>query len=269
LIDIHCHILPGIDDGAKSLEESLLMARRAVEDGIHTIVATPHTLNGIYINSTREVTPKVTSLQETLSENHIKLQLYVGADVYLCPHMLELIGNGDAGTINNARKYILLELPSQVVPPGVKDEIFSLKLNGITPIISHPERNLAIQHNIDILYEFVSMGALCQVTAMGITGDFGGMVMQCAERLLKHRLVHIIASDAHSSDSRPPILSQAVEAAAEIMGSYDDAERMVTEVPAAILSGDMPEIPEPIPAKQGHGFRKIKSVLALICTAFF
>jgi len=251
LIDLHCHILPGVDDGAKSLEESLLMARRAVEDGIHTIVATPHTLNGIYINSAREVTPKVASLQETLSKKHIKLQLYVGADVHLCPHMLELIESGDAGTINNARKYILLEFPSQVVPPKVKDEIFSLKLNGITPIISHLERNPVIQHNIDILYEFIRMGALCQVTAMSITGDFGGIAMQCAERLLRHRMVHVIASDAHSSKSRPPVLSQAVEAAAEILENYDDAERMVTEVPAAILSGNMPEIPEPILAKRG------------------
>ena len=251
MIDLHCHILPGVDDGAKSLEESLLMARRAVEDGIHTIVATPHTLNGIYINSAGEVTPKVASLQETLSKNHIKLQLYVGADVHLCPHMLELIESGDAGTINNARKYILLEFPSQVVPPKVKDEIFSLKLNGITPIISHLERNPVIQHNIDILYEFIRMGALCQVTAMSITGDFGGIAMQCAERLLRHRMVHVIASDAHSSESRPPVLSQAVEAAAEILENYDDAERMVTEVPAAILSGNMPEIPEPILAKRG------------------
>ncbi len=124
-------------------------------------------------------------------------------------------------------------------------------LNGITPIISHPERNLVIQHDIDILYELVSMGALCQVTAMSITGDFGEMVMQCAERLLRHRLVHVIASNAHSSDSRPPVLSQAVEAAAEILGNYDDAERMVKEVPALILSEDMPEIPEPKRAKRG------------------
>ena len=194
-------------------------------------MATPHTLNGIYINPAKEVTSKVASLQETLSKNYIELKLYAGADVHLCPHMLEL--------------------PSQVVPPGVKNEIFSLKLNEIIPIITHPERNQIIQKDIDILYEFVHMGALIQVTAMNITGDFGGMVMQCAERPLRHRLVHIIASDAHSSDSRPPVLSQAVEAAAEILGNYDDAERMVKEVPALILSEDMPEIPEPKRAKRG------------------
>ncbi|MBW2004901.1 MAG: tyrosine protein phosphatase [Deltaproteobacteria bacterium] len=225
------------------------MARTAVGDGIHTIVATPHTLNGIYINPVKEVTSRVTALQETLSKNHIPLNLHAGAEVHLCPHMLEYIENGDALTINNAGKYIILEFPPHIVPPGVKDEIFSLKLNGITPIISHPERNAVIQNNVDIMYGLVSMGALSQVTAMSITGDFGGMVMQCAERLLKHRLIHIIASDAHSSDSRPPVLSQAVEAAAEILGNYDDAERMVTEVPASILSGDMPDIPSPKRAK--------------------
>ena len=238
-----------MDDGAESQDESLAMARTAVKDGIHTIMATPHTLNGMYINPAREVTSRVADLQETLSRNHIKLKLYAGADVHLCPHMLELIESGDAGTINNARKYILLEFPPQTIPPGVKQEIFSLKLNGITPIISHSERNAIIQHDLGVMYELVSMGALCQVTAMSITGDFGGMVMHCAERLLKHRLVHVIASDAHSSNSRPPVLSQAVEAAAETMGSYEDAERMVTDVPASILSGDMPEIPEPTRAK--------------------
>ena len=194
-------------------------------------MATPHTLNGIYINPAKEVTSKVASLQETLSKNYIELKLYADADVHLCPHMLEL--------------------PSQVVPPGVKNEIFSLKLNEIIPIITHPERNQIIQKDIDILYEFVHMGALIQVTAMSITGDFGEMVMQCAERLLRHRLVHVIASNAHSSDSRPPVLSQAVEAAAEILGNYDDAERMVKEVPALIFSGGVPDIPEPKGAKRG------------------
>jgi protein-tyrosine phosphatase len=232
------------------------MATRAVDDGIHAIVATPHTLNGIYINPIKEVSSRVATLQKALSRNHINLKLYAGADVCLCPHMLELIKSGDAGTINNAGKYVLLEFPSGTIPPRVKDEIFSLKVNGITPIISHPERNSVVQHDIDVLYELVSMGALCQVTAMSIIGDFGGRVMQCAESLLTHRLIQVIASDAHSVERRPAVLSQAVETAANIMGSYEDAKQMVTEVPAAILSGDIPEIPEPLPAKRGYGFRK-------------
>ena len=254
MIDLHCHILPGVDDGAQSPEESLSMARKAVEDGIHTIVATPHTLNGIYFNPVRKVISRVSDLQDVLLKNHINLRLYAGADVYLSPHMLEQIEGGDACTINNAKRYMLLEFPPQALPPGVKDEIFTLKVNGITPIITHPERHSVIQHDMDILYELVSMGALCQVTAMSITGDFGGTVRQCSNMLLKHRLIHVIASDAHSSETRPPVLSQALEATAEIMGSYEDAERMVTEAPASILSGKTLEIPEPRRPKRGPGF---------------
>ena len=253
LIDLHCHILPGLDDGSQSLEESLSMATKAVEDGIHTIVATPHTLNGIYLNPFNEVNSRIATLQNNLLKYHIDLQLFAGADVHLCPHLLERIKSGDAGTINNKGQYILLEMPSQTIPRGIKDEIFALKVDGITPIITHPERHPMIQHDMDVLYEFVSMGALCQVTAMSITGDFGGTVMACAEKMLKHRLVHVIASDAHSSDSRPPVLSPSVEAAAEIMGSYEEAERMVKEVPAAILAGEKVEIPDPVRSKGGHG----------------
>ena len=131
----------------------------------------------------------------------------------------------------------------------MKAEIFALKMKGITPIITHPERHSAINRDMDILYELVRMGALSQVTAMSITGDFGGTVRQCAEVLLKHRLVHVIASDAHSPEGRPPVLSRAVDAAAEIVGSYEEAVRMVKELPAAILSGERVEIPEPMPTK--------------------
>ena len=249
MIDLHCHILPNLDDGPQSQEESIAMGRRAVEDGVHTIVATPHTLNGIYTNHIQKVISDVATLQEAFSKNHIDLRLYAGADVHLCPDMLERIESGDAGTIDNAKRYILLEFPPQTIPSGIKDEIFNLKVHGMTPIITHPERHPLLHHNMDILYELVRMGALCQMTAMSISGDFGGVVMGCAEILLRNRLIHVIASDAHSSENRPPVLSQAVETAAEIMGSYKDAERMVTDVPAAILSGDVVEVPEPTLAK--------------------
>ena len=178
MIDLHCHILHGVDDGPQSIEESLSMARAAVNDGIHSVVATPHTLNGIYLNRVKEVISKVATLQNALSENHIELMVYAGANVHLCPRLLERIESGDACTIDNRRKYLLLEFPPLVIPEALRDEIFWLKLNGITPIITHSERNPVIQKNLDILYELVSMGALSQVTAMSITVDFGGVIMQ-------------------------------------------------------------------------------------------
>ncbi|MFC1823330.1 tyrosine-protein phosphatase [Thermodesulfobacteriota bacterium] len=245
LIDLHCHILPEIDDGAKSLKESLAMAQQAVDDGIHTIVATPHTLDGSYQNTAPEVRLKVTELQRSFQENEIPLTLCVGADVHLCADLLEQIRAGEVSTINDTGKYILLEIPHQTVPARVKDEIFALKLNGITPIISHPERHPIIQHDLRVLSELVNMGALCQITAMSITGEFGEIAKVSAEKMLKRQLVHIIASDAHSPDDRPPILTSAVEAAAEILDNYNAAYRMVTDVPSAILAGDPVEFPEP------------------------
>jgi len=259
VIDLHCHILPGVDDGSRSLEESLSMARTAVEDGIHTIVATAHTLNGVYVNPAKEIALRVNALKKVLARRQIQLNLFAATEVHACPHMVERIKDGDAGTINRSGKYVLLELPSQTIPGGIKDEIFSLKLKGITPIIAHPERNASIRNDPEILYDLVTMGALSQVTAMSVTGGFGVEVRQSTETLLKRRLCHVIASDAHSADTRPPVLSPAVHEAAEILGSYDEAKRMVTHVPAAILSGKRPDIPEPMPARKRHRFWRRKS----------
>ena len=206
MIDLHCHILPNVDDGSQSVQESLKMAEQAVKDGIHAIVATPHSLNGVYTNRAEDVVSGVTALQDALSANHLDLKLYPGADVHLCTDVVTRINNCEACTINDAGKYILLELPSQMIPNGVKDEIFALKLNGITPIITHPERNALIQRDPDILHELIQMGAFAQVTAMSLTGDFGEFIGQVSATLLRYRLVHIIASDAHSAKDRPPVI---------------------------------------------------------------
>ncbi|MFH1488292.1 MAG: CpsB/CapC family capsule biosynthesis tyrosine phosphatase [Pseudomonadota bacterium] len=245
MIDIHCHILPGLDDGARSPEEGLVMAKMAVKDGIHTLIATPHTLNGVYLNSADKVGRDVKRFQAELSRRGIPLKCLPGSDIHLCPGLNRRIKDGDAATMNNKGKHILLEFPPQIIPERIKDEIFSLKLGGITPIITHPERHPLIGRHPEFLFELVSMGALCQITAMSITGDFGEPARYAAERMLEGRMVHIIATDAHSSDTRPPLLSSAVEAAADILCSYEEAERMVTEVPAAIISGKNVDIDKP------------------------
>ena len=250
MIDIHCHILPGLDDGPKSQDMSLDMAEIAEKDGIRAIVATPHTLNGVYLNRSEDIISSVQDLQKAISGKGFRLRVYPGADNHLYPNMLEQIKKGDAGTINNTGKFILLELPSQSIPNGLKDEIFALKLNGITPIITHPERNAMVQHDPGVLYELVRMGAFAQVTAMSLTGDFGEFIAQTSGMLLRHRLVQIIATDAHSAKDRPPVLSDAVERAAEILKDYKAAEHMVTGVPAAILSGLTPDVEEPIRIKR-------------------
>ena len=249
MIDLHCHILPEIDDGPQSLAESLQMARTAVENGIHTIAATPHTLNGYYTNPIQTIKTLTATVQEALAGEDIPLTLVPGAEVHLCPDILSRVETGEAGTMNDNGRYLLLELPFQGLPPLFEEEVFSLKLNNITPIIAHPERNMDIQQNIDILAGLVAQGALCQVTALSVTGEFGLKVRRSAQEMLAARLVHVIASDAHSATDRVPDLREAVESAAEVLRSYEEAERMVTTTPAAILAGQDIDLPAPDPTR--------------------
>jgi len=246
LIDLHCHILPGLDDGSASAEESLAMARLALQDGIRTIVATPHALDGVYNVTPAEITGGVASFRELLATRGLDLRICAGADVHLSPGLADKIRIGSVGTINNTGEYFLLELPPQTIPSGVKEEIFALKMQGITPVITHPERHPAILRDMNLIYDFIAMGALSQITAMSLTGEFGEGVQWCSQELLKHRLVHVIASDAHSVDTRPPLLSRAVNEVAELTGSESFAVSLVEDIPAKILEGEPVEIPDPM-----------------------
>jgi protein-tyrosine phosphatase len=249
MIDLHSHILPGLDDGAKTLQESIAMCLMGFQDGIRTIVATPHTLNGVYQNDRSTILAKVQELNNAINATNainasnamnaidaINLKILPGADVYCTEDLLDQLERGNALTVGDGGKYLLLEFPPQGIPYGVEEVIFQLMMKGITPIISHPERNLDISLQPQRYFAMVKMGCLGQLTAMSLTGEFGGEIKRIAEKFLKARVVHIIASDAHSQNRRPPILSSAVRAAARIVGK-EEASKMVTEYPQAILHG--------------------------------
>jgi protein-tyrosine phosphatase len=258
MIDIHSHLLPGLDDGPRTMEESIRMCRIAYQDGIRTIVATPHTLNGVYQNGKSAILTRVEELNNALNNSELKLdsairnpqseidlRILPGADVHLCEATIEQVDQGEAVTIGDGGKYIIIEFPYQAIPHQAEMVLFQLLGRGLIPIISHPERNLEIMRKPGRYYEMIRMGCLGQVTAMSLTGEFGQKVKQGAEKLLKGRLFHVIASDAHSYNGRPPILSGAVKAAAKIVGKKE-AEKMVTEYPLAILEGKRPDFPDPV-----------------------
>ncbi len=264
MIDLHCHILPGVDDGPESMEESLAMCRLSFGDGVRTVLATPHTLNGVYQNDRSTILAKVRELNKAISEcripepfssstvqfknpmtqlpnNPMTLNILPGADVHFSPELPQQIEEGKALTIGDRKRYLLLEFPVQGIPRGTEEILFQLMVRGITPIVSHPERNLEIAHKPQRYLEMMRMGCLGQVTAMSLTGEFGEEVKRVADKLLKGRLVHIIASDAHSPNSRPPLLSSAVQAAARIVGEAE-ARKMVTQYPQAVLEGQRIDI---------------------------
>jgi len=296
MIDLHAHILSGMDDGAKTIEESIRMCLISYRDGVRTIVATPHTLNGLYINDRATILTKVQELNEAISSqlpsalslgpsaissdlqsaipglcsaeqtslgrnpqsaiglnselrtpnSELPLRILPGADVRFCEDILHQLDAGKVTTIGDGRHFLSIEFPFQGIPYRAEEVLFQLMTRGIVPIISHPERNLEIVERPKRYYEMIRMGCLGQVTAMSLTGKFGHGIRKIAERFIKKRLVHIIASDAHSINGRPPILSEALRAAEKIVGK-EEAWKMVSDHPRAILEGRRPKVPEPIP----------------------
>ena len=261
MIDLHSHLLPNLDDGPRTLEDSIQMCRISYQDGIKTIVATPHILPGIYKNDRSTILSKVHELNEAIKRlgvgiqtpnselrtpnSELSLKILPGADVHFSSDILQRYEDEEIVTVNDRGRYLMIEFAFQGIPYQAEEVLFQLLTRGIIPIISHPERNMEIGQRPKRYYEMVRMGCLGQVTAMSLTGEFGPGVRRIAEKLLTKRLVHMIASDAHSTDGRPPILSAAVKAAEKIVGK-EEAIKMVTEYPAAMIDGRRPDIPEPI-----------------------
>ncbi len=252
MIDLHSHILHGLDDGPETMDESIQMCWISYRDGVKTIVATPHTLNGSYQNNRSTIFAKVKELNEALIRGNCELptpnselRILPGADVHLSDEIVYQLDEEEVMTVGDGKKFLILELPFHTIPFRAEDILFQLMAKGITPIISHPERNLEITRKPKRYYEMIRMGCFGQVTAMSLAGGFGAKIKGFAEILLKKRLVHFIASDAHSVDGRPPILSTAVREAEKIVGR-EEAQKMVTEYPRAILEGRKPHLPEPL-----------------------
>ena len=232
MIDIHCHILPGIDDGPKTIEESVLMAKMAAEDGITSIVATPHI--NFELTDPEKIKNMVRELNQRLVEEGIGISVFPGADVsaVIDPALLSVY------TVNGSR-YVLVEFPHGHIPASARQKVFSLVTAGLRPIVTHPERNRSVIANPDLISGLIDSGALVQVTAGSITGEFGRQVSKCAEKLLVKGFVHFIATDAHSSIRRPPLLSEAVRMAGRVVGEQA-ALALVRQNPEAVISdGDV------------------------------
>lgn len=209
MIDIHCHILPGIDDGPKDVTESLRMAQQAVLDGIDIIIATPHHKNGQYNNPKSLIMEKVREMNQRLIEENINLTILPGQEVRIFGELLEEYKMEEILTLNNGGQYLFIEFPSNHVPRYAKKLLYDIQLNGLIPIIVHPERNREIIAEPELLFQLVKDGALTQVTASSITGSFGKTIQKFSIQLIEAELTHFIASDAHNTTNRPFQLAQA------------------------------------------------------------
>ncbi len=236
MIDIHTHILHSIDDGPQTIEESVELCKIAAADGIKKIVATPHTKEGVYEAKSDVILKRVDELNLKLKEISLDLKILPGAEVHINEEIADGIESGEILTINNGKKYLLLEFPFSLEWSWIDKFVANLKFAGIIPIIAHAERITKFQKKPGILEDLVRYGALVQITAQSLTGDFGSRERKCAEWLLKHKVVHFIASDVHSINGRPPILSRALEKAVKLIGDKE-ALALVSDNPEKIING--------------------------------
>lgn len=250
MIDLHCHILPGIDDGSQKLETSLEMARIAVEDGIQKIYCTPHIYPGLYENTGPDIQRRVGLLQLILNDKGIALELSYGADVHLVPEVSVGLADGRIPTLGGSR-YLLLEPSHHVCPPRFKESVFALIGAGYVPVITHPERLTWVEDHFDDFTSLARSGAWLQVTGGALLGRFGKRVERIAERFVGDGWTDVLASDAHTTNRRAPLLAEAERRAAQLVGDAE-ASLMVRGRPSAVCADSNPgAVPRP-PALSEH-----------------
>lgn len=238
MIDLHCHLLPGIDDGAADLAVSLDMAKAFVADGVTTVACTPHIMPGVYPNTGPGIREAVGALQRQLDDRGIALRLVTGADVHIVPDFVQGLRDGRLLSLADTR-YVLVEPPHHVAPVHLDDLFFQLLLAGYIPILTHPERLGWIKSHYAAVVKLAQAGVWIQITAGSLTGAFGQSAQYWAERMLDEGCVHILATDAHDTRRRPPQLGKGRDVAAKRVGA-DEAAHLVFTRPKGVLENVEP-----------------------------
>lgn len=253
MIDIHTHILPGIDDGVTSDDEAVEFARVALEDGTRTIVATPHCKEGFFFNDRATVLERVEALRARLTAANVDVEIVPGAEVHVCADLVERIRDGRAPTLADNGKTLLLELSLSQHHVGLEELVFRLKLAGVVVVLAHPERIRYFQDDAARYEEMIRLGAYGQITTGSVLGTFGETAREFSEELLRKGLAHVLASDGHNVRGRHPRMREARDACAGIVGEAY-ATAMTVDAPRALLAGDEPVLPEiPVPRARSRG----------------
>jgi protein-tyrosine phosphatase len=248
MIDLHSHILPGVDDGAATLEDSLAMARMAVDDGIEVMACTPHFMPGMYDNTSTDILRRIERLNQQVADAGIDLALVSGADAHIRPDFVSCLRAGEILTVHNSR-YVLFEPPHASLPKRMDDLLFEISVAGYVPVLTHPERLKWIEQNYPLVVKLAQSGVWMQITAGSLIGRFGKRPQYWAQRMLAEGLVSILASDAHNIQSRPPVMSKAYDIAVQELGA-SEADNLVHYRPLCILENQpaeqAPGLPQPV-----------------------
>ena len=237
MIDLHCHYLPGIDDGAQTLEESLDLARAAVAAGIRTAIMTPHVHAGRYENNVTSIGKLCAAFQRVLEHKGIPLDIRAGGEVRISAEIMPMVEEGEIPFLGELDGYriMLLEFPHSHLILGADKLINWLLARRIRPLIAHPERNKDVMKNVEKIEPFVKMGCLLQLTGASILGHFGKPAQQCAVKLIERQWATVVATDAHNLEHRPPNLDLAYKALAD-MGGELFARELTSEAPGRLIA---------------------------------
>ncbi|MDN6270443.1 MAG: tyrosine protein phosphatase, partial [Tetragenococcus koreensis] len=232
MIDLHCHILPGVDDGADSMETSLAMAKEAVSQGITHILCTPHHNNGRYENSKATVVQAVALLQKELDKQQVDLTLFEGQEVRITGDLLQEVNDDRILFTDLTNTYVLIEFPTMDIPAYTEQLFFELRAQERVPVIVHPERNAKFREDPNRLLSYLEMGCLAQLTAPSLVGTFGKSIQKTAQVMVDHNLVQMVASDAHGVNKRRFHLKEAYE----LMGN--EKAELMQQVAKDVINGD-------------------------------
>lgn len=245
MIDLHCHFLPGVDDGAETLDQALALARAAVADGIVHSVMTPHIHPGVFENRQSELRAHLAAFQGNLARAQVPLKISLGGEVRIGPELIELLAEDQIPFLGalDGDKVMLLELPHGSIPVGSDRLVKWLRSRNIRPLIAHPERNKGVMGNIDKIRPFLDAGCLLQVTAGSLSGRFGASAQTIAREMLDRDWIFAIATDAHNLEHRPPMMSEGRDVVAELVGKR--AAEILTLLNPARLVGAQATIDSP------------------------
>lgn len=236
MIDMHSHILPGLDDGAKNMEETLGMVHQLHKAGFRTLLATPHVLEGKDFLCPAEILAITDRVRECVAEAGISVEILPGAENYIFPDMAKWVSAGKLQTFGKTGNFLLIELPLSEIPQYTDQVFFELQVKGVTPVLAHPERYRGLVNEVERLLDWAKRGILFQLDLRSYNGYYGPQPKQLAELMLSNELIHVIGSDAHHVARSESIYPEALRNIKEIMGESKFQE-MTQSNPRSILDG--------------------------------
>ena len=251
MIDIHNHILPNVDDGSVDMDMSVEMAKIYLNNGFKGVIATPHFIEGIANNSRKDNLIQLEKLKSRLVREELDLELYLGSEVMASLEIVDKLEDKTISTLNDSR-YVLIELPMYDIPRYVEDMFYHLQLKGYTPILAHPERNLKIMEDPNILRSYIESGVLTQLNLPSLDGKYGRDVGETSEILLRHHMIHFVSTDAHRSTRRSPQVGNALEILRTLV-SEDQFKKLTSENARLVIEDKTIEIEAPIEYKKKKG----------------